>query len=871
MRSGRTSDWLRRIYIVRMSAFSLAISTFTAQADFSFDPSFLEIGGGRSGDAVAAQVRALSEGQLPGVYKVVFTVNGKSVDEREVRFIREPLDQPNTMTGLFPCFSIESLKDLGIDAERLLKAAHYQDQCVAFSGTLTGVTYNYSFGKQLLDIQVPQAFIGEIPLEVRSRHWSNGEPVAFANYSLTGSRQETAEDSRQSHFSSVHTGINAGAWRFRNFSTYQKNGATSGEWKSVDTYVQRALGETMAIATLGDGTTSSDLFDAISYRGVSVATDLDMLPDSARNFAPVIRGIANGRSLVTLRQRGYVISEQWVPSGPFALRNLYSTPNNGDIEVTVEGPNGDRQVYTQSFSSVPYMLREGQHSYEMTLGQYRSASTSTNLPKPMFAQASYRRGIASGTTLLAGSIVGADYHSALVGVAQDIAGFGAVSVDVTHAVTKGLKEKPATGQSYRFRYSKSIETTDTSFSLLGYRYSTEGYYSFNEAVNLRAASGGKIIYDDGLLGSGLVASDYFSSHMKSAFTANVSQPLGTYGSMFANVSKTSYWNQAKSADSVQLGYNFSVGNASFSVGVAQTSGAGQSVKSISLGISVPLGGVSSSRRVSAGANHDSLGNASNNISMSDSLLEDNGLTYNVGLTQRKQQDDQLTGTSLAARYSSATAVWHSAYTSDQSTTQVDYGVEGGVVAMRDTFMFTQPLGETNIILSTPGAEGVGVQARRGVRTNGSGYTVLPSAQPYRANKVSLNTDTLSDTTDISNLVQEVTPTRGAFVKANFETRTGRRLLIKLATPEGALAPFASQAKLYDQKGNLISSAMVADNGRVFLTGVPEHSTLTVDSEGEVWCRATVDLENFALKGEGVEQITMPCPSAIPLPAKGNES
>ncbi|UXH41805.1 fimbria/pilus outer membrane usher protein [Pseudomonas promysalinigenes] len=870
MRKGRTNNWLRRIPIVRMSAFTFTFYTCSVQAEFSFDPSFLEIGGGRSGDAVAAQVSALSEGQLPGVYKIGLAVNGKAIDEREVRFIREPSDQPKTMTGLFPCFSVESLKELGVDAERLAKASLYEAQCVAFSGSLAGVTYDYVFGKQQLDIQVPQAFIGEVPLEVRRRHWSDGERVAFANYSLSASHQDTTRSRQESQFGSVQSGINAGAWRFRNFSTYQKNGATSGEWKSVDTYVQRALGDTMAIATVGDGSTSSDLFDTISYRGVSVATDLDMLPDSARNFAPVIRGIANGRSLVTLRQRGYVISEQWVPSGPFALRNLYSTPNNGDIEVTVEGPNGDRQVYTQSFSSVPYMLREGQHSYELTLGQYRSASTSTDLPKPMFAQASYRRGVASGTTLLAGSIVSADYHSALFGVAQDIEGFGAVSVDVTHAVTQGLKDKPATGQSYRFRYSKSIETTDTNFSLLGYRYSTAGYYSFNEAVNLRATAAG-IRYDDDLLGSALVASDYFAGHMKSAFTANVSQQFSTYGSLFANVSKTRYWNQAKSSTSVQLGYNFSVGSASYTLGLAQTSGAGQSVKSISLGVSLPLGGVSSSRRVSAGASHDSLGNASNNINMSDSVLEDNALTYNVGLNQRKQQGDQLTGASLAARYSAANAVWHGSYTSDQNVTQLDYGVEGGLVATSDSFMFTQPLGETNIIVSTPGAEGVGIRARRGVRTNSSGYTVLPSAQPYRSNKVSLNTDTLSDTTDISNLVQDVVPTRGAFVIANFETRNGRRLLIKLATPEGVLAPFASQANLYDQDGTLISSAMVADNGRVFMTGVPEHSTLTVDVDGKTWCRATVDLNDFALKGEGVEQITMRCPGASETAARGNES
>ena len=177
-----------------------------------------------------------------------------------------------------------------------------------------------------------------------------------------------------------------------------------------------------------------------------------------------------------------------MPSGPFALKNLYSTAGNGDIEVTIEGPNGERQVYIQSFASVPYMLREGQQSYAVTAGQYRPAEGAQNSPKPSFVQGTYRRGLTEGTTLFGGSIVSEQYTSALLGFAHDFAGFGAISLDVTHAISEdmGTDAKTLSGQSYRFRYSKSIDLTDTSFSLIGYRYSTSGYYSFNEAINARS-------------------------------------------------------------------------------------------------------------------------------------------------------------------------------------------------------------------------------------------------------------------------------------------------------------------------------------------------------------------------------------------------
>ena len=839
------------------------LTSNVVHADYSFDSSFLEIGGGNASSEVAEQVKAMSQGQLPGIYRVDLSVDDRLVEQRDLHFIRETASQVSTPNGLFPCFSLQGLTDLGIDPARLKNADISTDNCVYFNRDLTGVTYDYDFNKQHLNLQVPQAYIGSVPFETRRKTWSDGEQVAFANYSFSGSNYENQFGSRQSQFGSVHSGFNSGAWRFRNFSTWQKSTHVDGDWKSVDTYVQRDLGNLMAIATVGESATDSDLFDTISYRGVGIASDLDMLPDDARNFAPVVRGVANGRSLVTLRQRGYVISEQWVPSGPFALKDLYSTSGNGDIEVTIEGPNGERQVYIQSFSSVPYMLREGQQSYAVTAGQYRPADGAQNTPKPGFVQGTYRRGLTEGTTLFGGSIVSEQYKSALLGFAHDFAGFGAISLDVTHAISDdmGTDGKTLSGQSYRFRYSKSIDLTDTSFSLIGYRYSTSGYYSFNEAINARS-NNSLAPYTDEMQYSSATFSPYLTGHMKSSFTANVSQQFGTYGGMYANLTKTDYWNRAKSNTSVQLGYSFSVGSASYNLGLAQNSGTGDDIRSVSLSVSLPLGNPGSSSRIGLSTNQDSAGNASRNATFSGSQLKDDALSYNLGINQQVSDDDRVLGGSVAARYNAANAIWHGSYNKDQNTRQMDYGVEGGVVAIRNSVMFTQPLGETNIIVATPGAADVGVLTKSGIKTNSSGYTIIPSAQPYRKNKVSLNTDSLSDNTDIANLVQEVTPNRGAFVLANFETHNGRRLLISVSTSNGKPAPFAAEAQLYDLKGTLLSSAMVADKGRVFLTGVPDKARLQINVNGQPWCAKELDLNTYNLSETGIGQLKIRCDTQL---------
>ncbi|UOB22183.1 fimbrial biogenesis outer membrane usher protein [Pseudomonas orientalis] len=834
-------------------------STF-AQAEYSFDATFLEIGGGHSSPEVAEQIKTLSQGQLPGVYRVTLSVDNRMIEQRDVRFVREAAQQRPTSTGLFPCLSVEGLEALGVDPNRLINAEVSVDQCVYFSRDLADVSYSYDFHKQHLDLQIPQAYIGSIPFATRRKSWSDGEPVAFTNYSFSASQYQSGYGNRQSQFGSLRSGVNAGAWRLRNFSTWQKSTQLPGQWKSVDTYAQRDMGNMMAIATVGESSTDSDLFESISYRGVGIESDLDMLPDDSRNFAPVVRGVANGRSLVTLRQRGYVISEQWVPSGPFALKDLYSTPSNGDIEVSIQGPNGERQVYTQSFSSVPYMLREGQQSYALTAGQYRPAQGAVNQAKPAFVLGTLRRGLTDGTTLFGGAIVSDQYKSSLLGFAHDFAGFGAISLDVTHAITADLgpQGKTLSGQSYRFRYSKTLSLTDTNFSLIGYRYSTSGYYSFNEANNARASRSLQPYAGESLF-NGQVFSPYLQGHMKSSFTANVAQQLGDYGGMYANLTKTDYWNVATSNTSIQLGYSFSVGRASYNLGLAQSAGNGDDIRSLSLSVSVPLGKPGgSTSRVGLSNNRDSNGNDIRSATFSGSSFDDGALSYNLGINQQLSDEDRVLGSSIAARYTGANAIWHGSYSREQDTRQMDYGIEGGVVAMRDTLMFTQPLGETNIIVATPGAADVGVLARSGVRTNSSGYTIISSAQPYRDNRVSLDTQSLSDNVDIAGLVQEVTPNRGAFVLARFKTQNGRRLLVAVETAQGVPAPFAATVQLLDTAGASLSSAMVADKGRVFLTGVPDQSRLVVKVNGRSWCSNDLDLRTYGLAESGINQLKFTC-------------
>ncbi|WP_142793458.1 fimbria/pilus outer membrane usher protein, partial [Klebsiella pneumoniae] len=80
----------------------------------------------------------------------------------------------------------------------------------------------------------------------------------------------------------------------------------NSQWNNIRTYVQKAIIPLKSQLTIGDSFTENDIFDSVGFRGVKLASDDNMLPDSMRGFAPTVRGVANSNAQVTIRQNGYV-------------------------------------------------------------------------------------------------------------------------------------------------------------------------------------------------------------------------------------------------------------------------------------------------------------------------------------------------------------------------------------------------------------------------------------------------------------------------------------------------------------------------------------------------------------------------------------
>lgn len=80
-------------------------------------------------------------------------------------------------------------------------------------------------------------------------------------------------------------------------------------------------------------------------------------------------------------------------------------------------------------------------------------------------------------TLYGGTQLAENYTAIAAGIGQDLGEIGAISMDVTHAASRFVDDTEQ-GQSWRFLYSKTFDVSNTSLRIVGYRYSTEGFYTW---------------------------------------------------------------------------------------------------------------------------------------------------------------------------------------------------------------------------------------------------------------------------------------------------------------------------------------------------------------------------------------------------------
>ncbi|CAI1803682.1 Outer membrane usher protein fimD precursor [Serratia fonticola] len=810
------------------SQFALPVFLITeVQARDYFNPALLELG---TPGQTSVDLSTFGEqgGQIPGTYRVDIYLNNEKKVTRNVEFRMQP-DAVGKPT-LLPCLSIDDLTTWGVQTQKFPDLGPPGAACANLAA-IPQANSNFRFTKLQLLLSVPQSAVNNAARGwVDPKQWDEGIPAVLLNYSISGANNYAREgngDNSSSQFANLRPGANLGAWRLRNYTTWTRNstggnnGQATDKWNTVYTYVQRDIRALKSQLTLGDRSTSADVFDSIPFRGAQIASDDDMLPESLRGYAPIVRGIARTNAQVTIRQNGYVIYQSYVSPGSFEINDMYPTGSAGDLNVTIKESDGSEQRLVAPFASLPVLQREGQLKYSITSGVYRDYDNSVE--KTPLTQGTFIYGLPNGFTGYGGSQSASKYQSLALGISNNLGDFGAISTDVTQAWSRQKGGNCENGQSWRVRYNKNFISTGTNFAVAGYRYATDGYWSMQEVLET---------YREG---NGYPTQERRRNRAELTMTQSLWEGGGN---LAITAVQEDYWNNDRRMKSYGVSYNNAFNGISYGISYIYNrnstvtsmygnSGSGRVYNNdrlVSLNLSIPINVLfGHPSYASYMMNTSKKGNTTHSVSLSGSALADNNLSWSVqeGYGTKGQGNSGSVNADWRATYGEVSG----GYAYDKYHQRLNYGLQGGVVAHEDGITLSQPLGDTIALIAAPGANGVNVQGQAGVKTDYRGYTVVPYISPYRKNDITLNTETFGDDTEVNLTTQTVIPTRGAVVKASYQTSIGQRVLMVLTKQNGQAVPFGATVTVQGAKE--AQGFIVGDSGQVYLTGLSNSGTLLV--------------------------------------------
>lgn len=751
-----------------------------APANDAFESSFMRQIDGYSTQAGALALQALNQGLdiAPGRYQVKVLVNQVPLRPRELEVFLDPASQ-----NLSACIGPELIAELNLRKALAQELDALPGPCIDLTQAIEGAKAAFDVASMTLAISLPQAAIDRAAAGyVDASQWDQGINAAFVNYQASARESRfQGRGQRSDQDLNLNTGLNLGAWRLRSQHSYQQQSGGDNRWTRAYSYLQRDLSGLGAQLTLGETSTDGTVFASVPIVGMQVASDFGMLPDSVQSYAPVVRGVANSRARVEVRQNGYPIYSTYVSPGPYQIDDLNITGGSGDLEIIVTEADGQERRFIQPYATLSSLLRDGLWRYSASLGRYNPNS---GLDSPWVAQGTVARGL-PWATLYGGAMAGEYYQALNLGIGRDLGEWGAFGFDLTRADTDDGKGHDLSGYSYALRFGKSFETrTDLRFA--GYRYSTEGYRDFHEAVRQHS-------HDGRWLGS-----------RRSRLEASLFQSFSR-SSVSLTLSEEQYWRTDYSRRQFQLAFNTQHKGVTYNLYASQSlSDDAFGDRQVGLNVSVPL---KWGRGSSASFDLQERGGQYSQRATFNGYGASQRLNYQASLANSEQREQTV---ALSMGYQGPAANLGLGLTQGPDYTSLSANASGALLVHADGVLAGPYLGETSGLIEVPGIAGVEAQNTQSGRTNAEGYALLPYLRPYRVNRLALNTDQLGPEVEIDNAAASVVPRRGAVVKQRFEARTVERVLLTLSDAQGQPLPFGAQ--LLDQDAQALT--IVGQAGQV---------------------------------------------------------
>lgn len=746
---------------------------------------------------------------MPGEYTFTLMVNKDNL--REERITVYPGDKD--AGGSLICLSPELVSRLNLKASVMDSLRWLRDGECLDAGSLEGIDMRVDLAKDTLFIAIPQAYMEfSAPNWDPPSRWDEGIPGIIADYNLNLLTQHNAHSSdRHSLSGNGVFGANYGAWRGRaEWQTHwnKNSGNASKDFTFSRYYLYRAVPSLKSKLTIGEDYLDSAIFDSFRFSGVSLNSDLSMLPPSLRGYAPEVTGISRSGGKVIISQQGRVLYETQVAAGPFRIQELNDAVS-GTLDVRVEEQDGSVQNFQVSTASIPYLTRPGALRYKLAAG--KPSEWGHSMTGPMFTTGEASWGITNGWTLYGGSVIGGDYNALSMGIGRDLYLLGAISADITQSRASLPADGLLSGASYRLSYSKTFDEYDSQVTFAGYRFSEQNFLSMSDYLELRYGNG-------------------TTQSPKEKYTVSFNKRFRNLGlSAYVNYNHQTYWN---SADNDRLSLSLSryidvgsIKNISVSLSVYRNQYYSVRDDGAYLSLSIPIGNGAS---LSYGATVNKNDNT-HRMSYYDRIDEHNSYQLSSGFSR--------SGPTANGYYTwlgdNAKVQANAGYQSN-SYSSLGMTVTGGLTATPEGAAAhrVNTRGGGRVMVDTAGVSGVPVKGfGSSVKSNMFGKAVIADVNSYYRNQIRVDVDKLNENADVTRSVSQATLTEGAIAYRRFDVISGVKAMAFIRLTDGTFPPFGASIV----NDNNQETGVVNDEGSVYLSGIKAGDTMAVRWNGQPRC------------------------------------
>ena len=548
----------------------------------------------------------------------------------------------------------------------------------------------------------------------------------------------------------------------------------------------------IATLTLGDSISRAGAGwgQSVRFGGIQYATNFATQPGMVLLPQQTISGSAVVPSTVDVFINNSLVSRQPVPAGPFSIKNIPIMAGPGQMQVIVRDPMGREQIMTTSFFGSSYLIRAGLNDYSFEAGALRNNfGTQSNDYGDHFATATWRRGFTPWLTGEAHSEFAQGGNHALgVSVAAPLAKYGVMNVTAaTSSSERGRGALAGIGfvqQAGSIGISVNVQHTNAAFWQLGQALGqTAPRWVANASMGISLTHGAS-------LGVGYFRQDYREATQPNIRLATAGLTFQLPRSMFAGL------------------------NASQSL-------TGEKDLTAGLFISIPMG-PQGSGSISAQRSSTAYGSTVTGVaSIQRSLPVGQGLGYQLQVQQ--DGNAQASGT-----YQNNVGTYSAQLSAQQGEVAGQLSVQGSLLTVGGRIFASRSNNDSFALVHVPGFAKVRVYNSNQLagQTDSQGFAIIPRLLAYQPNKLRIEEQDLPLDAQVSQLEQVAVPWYRSGVKVEFPVTRHLSAEMHVIDDQGQPMLAGATARVEGSTEEFV----VADNGRLYLSGITEHNRVFIQAD-----------------------------------------